>query len=84
MQMVEKLDTYGKGAWIALIVLGFWVFFPLGLAVLALPLVPSLILLPVLGVALNGTSSVLYGTVPELVDGDKVEHAMFGDAPKVH
>jgi MFS family permease len=34
---------------------------------LALPLQPALFLLPVLGVALNGTSSVLYGTVPELV-----------------
>jgi FSR family fosmidomycin resistance protein-like MFS transporter len=44
-------------------------------AVLALPLVPTLILLPFLGIALNGTSSVLYGTVPELVDGEKVEHA---------
>ena len=37
------------------------------LAVLALPLAPSLALLPLLGVMLNGTSSVLYGTVPELV-----------------
>ncbi len=36
------------------------------LAVLALPLVPALALLPLLGVMLNGTSSVLYGTVPEL------------------
>ena len=45
------------------------------LAVLALPLFPSLILLPFLGVMLNGTSSVLYGTVPELVAGEKVEHA---------
>ena len=44
-------------------------------AVLALPLGPTLILLPILGIALNGTSSVLYGTVPELVAGDKVEHA---------
>jgi FSR family fosmidomycin resistance protein-like MFS transporter len=44
-------------------------------AVLALPLAPTLILLPFLGIALNGTSSVLYGTVPELVAGDKVEHA---------
>ncbi|MBX6366483.1 MAG: MFS transporter [Rhodospirillales bacterium] len=33
----------------------------------ALPLVPALALLPLIGVALNGTSSVLYGTVPELV-----------------
>jgi MFS transporter, FSR family, fosmidomycin resistance protein len=32
----------------------------------ALPLSYSLALMPVLGVALNGTSSVLYGTVPEL------------------
>ncbi len=44
-------------------------------AVLALPLAATLILLPFLGIALNGTSSVLYGTVPELVDGEKVEHA---------
>ncbi len=37
------------------------------LVLLALPLGPALVLLPVLGVALNGTSSVLYGTVAELV-----------------
>ena len=36
------------------------------LAVLTLPLVPAMILLPLLGIMLNGTSSVLYGTVPEL------------------
>lgn len=35
-------------------------------ATLAVPLVPMLALLPVLGIVLNGTSSVLYGTVPEL------------------
>ncbi len=35
-------------------------------ATLALPLTPMLALLPLLGVVLNGTSSVLYGTVPEL------------------
>lgn len=35
-------------------------------ATLFLPLTPTLILLPFLGIALNGTSSVLYGTVPEL------------------
>ncbi|MFL5256285.1 MAG: MFS transporter [Rhodopila sp.] len=45
------------------------------LAVLALPLVPGLALLPVLGVMLNGTSSVLYGTVPELVAGERIAHA---------
>ncbi len=45
------------------------------LAILALPLAPSLALLPLLGMMLNGTSSVLYGTVPELVAPDKVERA---------
>ena len=34
------------------------------------PLILMLILLPLLGLVLNGTSSVLYGTVPELSDGD--------------
>ncbi|MBK5956799.1 MFS transporter [Rhodoplanes elegans] len=37
------------------------------LALLPLPLVGALVLLPVIGVALNGTSSVLYGSVPVLV-----------------
>jgi MFS transporter, FSR family, fosmidomycin resistance protein len=38
---------------------------------LFLPLVPMLAVLPILGIVLNGTSSVLYGTVPELVpEGD--------------
>jgi MFS family permease len=37
------------------------------LALLGLPLAPALALLPVLGVGLNGTSSVLYGTVADLV-----------------
>lgn len=37
------------------------------LAALPLPIELLLVLLPFLGVALNGTSSVLYGTVPELV-----------------
>ena len=41
------------------------------LLLLALPLTPALALLPVLGVALNGTSSVLYGTVADLVDSDR-------------
>jgi MFS family permease len=31
-----------------------------------LPLAPMLVALPLLGVVLNGTSSVLYGTVPDL------------------
>jgi MFS family permease len=37
------------------------------LALLPLPLEAALVLLPLIGVMLNGTSSVLYGTVPELV-----------------
>jgi MFS family permease len=37
------------------------------LALLPLPLEPAFALLPVIGVGLNGTSSVLYGTIPELV-----------------
>ena len=37
------------------------------LALLVLPLELVLVLLPVIGVALNGTSSVLYGSVPLLV-----------------
>jgi hypothetical protein len=34
MAIAEKLDEYGKGAWIALTILGFWVFWPIGLATL--------------------------------------------------
>ena len=34
MPIVEKLDEYGKGAWIALIILGFWTFWPVGLTAL--------------------------------------------------
>jgi MFS transporter, FSR family, fosmidomycin resistance protein len=45
------------------------------LTVLALPLAPSLAVLPFLGVMLNGTSSVLYGTVPELVTAKRIERA---------
>ncbi|WP_210255314.1 MFS transporter [Ancylobacter pratisalsi] len=40
-----------------------------------LPLAPLLVLLPLLGLALNGTSSVLYGTVPELAPADRTERA---------
>jgi FSR family fosmidomycin resistance protein-like MFS transporter len=45
------------------------------LAVLVLPLHWSLALLPILGVMLNGTSSVLYGTIPELVPARRMERA---------
>jgi MFS family permease len=37
------------------------------LALLPLPLEAAMLLLPLIGVMLNGTSSVLYGSVPELV-----------------
>ncbi|CAO3404949.1 MFS transporter [Azospirillum sp. 11R-A] len=39
-------------------------------ATLLTSLTPTLVLLPLLGIVLNGTSSVLYGTVPELSNGD--------------
>jgi MFS family permease len=38
------------------------------LLLIPLSLVPAFVLLPILGIMLNGTSSVLYGSVPELVD----------------
>lgn len=44
-------------------------------AVIWLPLTPALVLLPLLGVMLNGTSSVLYGTVPELTPVERTERA---------
>jgi FSR family fosmidomycin resistance protein-like MFS transporter len=37
------------------------------LTLLPLPLAPALAFLPLIGIALNGTSSVLYGSVPDLV-----------------
>jgi FSR family fosmidomycin resistance protein-like MFS transporter len=37
-------------------------------AILPLPLEVVLVLLPIIGVALNGTSSVVYGSVPDLVE----------------
>jgi MFS family permease len=45
------------------------------LAVLLLPLWPALAVLPLLGAMLNGTSSVLYGTVPELARAGQTEQA---------
>jgi MFS family permease len=41
------------------------------LGMLKLPLEAALIALPIIGIALNGTSSVLYGSVPLLVDPAK-------------
>jgi MFS transporter, FSR family, fosmidomycin resistance protein len=45
------------------------------LAVVASPLPIALVILPLLGVALNGTSSVLYGTVADLVTADRRSRA---------
>jgi MFS transporter, FSR family, fosmidomycin resistance protein len=48
----------------------------LGIVVLGEASLPvALACLPVIGIALNGTSSVLYGTVPELVPSDRHEQA---------
>jgi len=44
-------------------------------AVLWLPLLGMMAVLPFLGLALNGTSSVLYGAVPELAGAEKRDHA---------
>ena len=40
-------------------------------ALLPLPLEAALVLLPLIGIALNGTSSVLYGSVPDLVTPER-------------
>jgi FSR family fosmidomycin resistance protein-like MFS transporter len=45
------------------------------LSILPLSLTPALILLPLVGVMLNGTSSVLYGTIPEFVTVERRTHA---------
>ncbi len=44
-------------------------------ALLPLSLEGAMVLLPVVGIALNGTSSVLYGSVPELVTPQKRQRA---------
>jgi FSR family fosmidomycin resistance protein-like MFS transporter len=44
-------------------------------AAMVLPLAPTMFLLPLLGLMLNGTSSVLYGTVPELAPPGGTERA---------
>jgi len=44
-------------------------------AVLPLPLEAALVLLPVVGIALNGTSSVIYGSVPNLVEPARRQRA---------
>jgi predicted MFS family arabinose efflux permease len=44
-------------------------------ALLPLPLEFAMVLLPIVGVALNGTSSVLYGSVPDLVQPSRHSRA---------
>lgn len=34
-EMVHRLDDYGKGAWLAVMIVGFVLFWPVGLAILA-------------------------------------------------
>jgi FSR family fosmidomycin resistance protein-like MFS transporter len=46
------------------------------LALLPLPLEGALLLLPLIGIALNGTSSVLYGSVPALVAPERRTRAL--------
>jgi FSR family fosmidomycin resistance protein-like MFS transporter len=52
------------------------------IAVLSLPLAGAIALMPLLGIGLNGTSSVLYGTVPELVSPARrtpcLRHLLYG------
>jgi MFS family permease len=45
------------------------------IALLPLPLEAAFVLLPLIGVALNGTSSVLYGSVPAFVTPERRAHA---------
>ena len=45
------------------------------LLVLVLPNLAAYALLPLIGIALNGTSSVLYGTIGDLVDSDRQSRA---------
>ena len=45
------------------------------LVLLPLPLYAGMAVLPLIGIALNGTSSIIYGTVPELVAPEKRQRA---------
>jgi FSR family fosmidomycin resistance protein-like MFS transporter len=45
------------------------------LVVLPLPLYAGMAVLPLLGIGLNGTSSIIYGTVPELVTPERRQRA---------
>jgi MFS-type transporter involved in bile tolerance (Atg22 family) len=43
--------------------------------ILTLPLLPALVILPLVGVALSGTSTVLYGSVADLVEPERHSRA---------
>jgi FSR family fosmidomycin resistance protein-like MFS transporter len=45
------------------------------LAMITLPLTPAMAILPLMGIALNGTSSVLYGTVGDFVESRRQARA---------
>ena len=45
------------------------------IAVIIVPSVYAFFLLPLVGVFLNGTSSAIYGTVPDLIEGEKHSRA---------
>jgi len=45
------------------------------IGVMYLPLALTMVMLPILGMMLNGTSSVLYGTVPEMSPPERTERA---------
>jgi MFS family permease len=62
--LTEGLTAVGI---LALAIVPFDVTFPVRAHVEPLPLEAMIVLLPIIGIALNGTSSVLYGSVPDLV-----------------
>ncbi len=45
------------------------------LSMIVLPLSAALLLSPIRGIALNGTSSAVYGSIPELVSGGRCKQA---------
>jgi len=75
---VGKLVCGYLGAWIGAVAT-VWLtetVTALGIvALLPLPLEAAMVLLPVVGIALNGTSSVLYGSVPDLVEPSRQSRA---------
>ena len=54
------------------------------LATLVLPGMATFILLPLVGVVLQGTSSVIYGTIGDLVEPDKLPRAFAMEIGRAH